>query len=73
MFLATTILGLTISTLWASIILFLWIMVAIWPASIASRKGYSFWLYFIISLFFWWITLFVVMFMKDKTLPPAAA
>jgi len=73
MFLATTLLGFTFSTIWAMIILFFWIVLAIWPASIASRKGYSFLLYFIVSLFFWWITLFVVLFLKDKTLPPTAA
>ncbi len=45
----------------------LWVMVALWPASIAKRKGYSFLLFFLISLLFWWITLFVTLFMKDKT------
>jgi ABC-type Mn2+/Zn2+ transport system permease subunit len=45
----------------------LWIIVALWPASIARRKGYSFLLFFLISLLFWWITLFVTLFMKDKT------
>lgn len=47
----------------------LWIAVALWPASIAKRKGYSFLLFFLISLLFWWITLFVTLFMKDKTQP----
>lgn len=45
----------------------LWIALALWPASIARRKGYSFLLFFLISLLFWWITLFVTLFMKDKT------
>lgn len=45
---------------------FLWIMLALWPAFIARKKGYSFLLFFIISLFFWWITLFVTLFLKDK-------
>jgi hypothetical protein len=47
--------------------LFLWILLAFWPASIAASKGRSFILYFIISLFFWWITLFVVYAMDDQS------
>ncbi len=68
---ASTILGYTIS---ASALMFLlilgaalWVFLAFWPASIASKKGHSFWLFFIISLFFWWITLFVALFMKDQS------
>jgi len=45
----------------------LWIMVAFWPAFIARGKGYSFWLFLLISLPFWWITLFVAIGLKDKT------
>jgi phosphotransferase system glucose/maltose/N-acetylglucosamine-specific IIC component len=60
-------LGFSISIIWLIFILFLWITIALWPASIARQKGYSFFLWFILSLFFWWITLFVVMFgLKDK-------
>ncbi len=62
---ATTILGVTLGTIWYILIFFAWVIIALWPASIARAKGRSFWLYFIISLFFWWITLFVVLFMKD--------
>ncbi len=50
----------------------LWIALAFWPATIARRKGYSFILFFLISLLFWWITLFVTLFMKDKAAPPAS-
>ncbi len=56
----------------------IWIAIAFWPATIAKRKGYSFLLFFLISLPFWWITLFVTLFMKDKSqsgsapTPPAA-
>jgi hypothetical protein len=50
---------------------FLWILIAIWPARVAASKGHSFWGYFLLSIFFWWITLFVVYFgLQDK---PAAA
>jgi ABC-type Mn2+/Zn2+ transport system permease subunit len=47
----------------------LWIALALWPASIARRKGYSFLLFFLISLPFWWVTLFVALFMRDKSVP----
>lgn len=67
---ATTILGFTLTTIWMSFLLFLWVLVALWPAMLAKQKGYSFWLFFLISLFFWWITLFVVLFLKDKNFPP---
>ncbi len=67
---ATTILGFTITTIWMAFILFIWVVVALWPATLAQKKGYSFWLFFLVSLFFWWITLFVVLFLKDKSLPP---
>jgi hypothetical protein len=70
---ATTILGVTISAIWAVLLLTLWIIIAFWPATIAKSKGYSFLLWFLISIFFWWIALFVVLFLKDKNeLPPTA-
>jgi phosphotransferase system glucose/maltose/N-acetylglucosamine-specific IIC component len=52
---------------WGILGLIAWIIIAFWPARVASRKGHSFLGYFILSLFFWWITLFVVYFgLKDK-------
>lgn len=53
--------------------LFLWIMIALIPARIAASKGRSFFGWFLLSLFFWWITLFVALAMKpegQKTAPP---
>lgn len=44
----------------------LWICVSLAPALIARKKGYNFFLFWIISLFFWWITLFVTLFMKPR-------
>jgi hypothetical protein len=64
---AMTILGLTITTIWTICLLVLWVAIAFWPASIAKSKGYSFLGWFILSLFFWWITLFVVLFLPDRT------
>jgi hypothetical protein len=70
--LATTIFGYTLSILWISIIVFFWVLIALAPAFIAKNKGYSFWLFFLLSLFFWWIMLFVALFMHDKNVTPAA-
>ena len=47
----------------------LWIFLSLAPAFIARNKGYSLFLFWIISLFFWWITLFVAIFMKPRELP----
>jgi hypothetical protein len=57
-----SIFGLSISIVWAALLIFLWIVIALWPASIAQQKGHSFLGYFIVSLFFWWITLFIALF-----------
>lgn len=64
---ATTIFGVALNAVWYTIIFFVWLFLAFLPANIARSKGRSFWLYFLISLFFWWITLFVVLFQKDLT------
>lgn len=45
-------LGYTFSTIWMVIGLIIWIAIAFWPARVAGRKGNSFLLYFILSLFF---------------------
>jgi len=47
---------------------FLWIMFAFWPAYVAKKKGYSFVLFFIFSLFTFVISLIVAYAMKDKNL-----
>jgi ABC-type Mn2+/Zn2+ transport system permease subunit len=47
--------------------LVLWIALAFWPATMAKRKGYSFWLFLILSwVVSFVITLIVVIFLKDK-------
>jgi hypothetical protein len=63
---ATTILGVTLSAFWLMFLLIMWIVIAFLPATIAKNKGRSFLGWFILSLFFWWITLFVALFMKDN-------
>lgn len=44
----------------------LWVFISLVPAFIALRKGYSFWIFWLISLFFWWITLFVALLLKNR-------
>jgi ABC-type dipeptide/oligopeptide/nickel transport system permease component len=41
------------------------IAIALWPASVAGRKGHSFFWYFLLSIPLWWITLFIVYFGLD--------
>jgi len=63
---ATTLLGYTISTLWSVIVLFFWIAIAFWPARVAGRKGHSFLLFFIFSLFFFPLALLVAYMMPNR-------
>ena len=52
---------------WGVLSLIAWLLIAIWPAKVASRKGHGFWGWFFISIFFWWITLFwVYLGLKDR-------
>ncbi len=64
---ATSLLGFTISTLWAICVLFIWIAIAFWPARVAGRKGHSFIGYFIFSLFFFPLALIVAYVVADKS------
>lgn len=68
---ALTIFGVVLNAVWYTIILFVWLILAFLPANIAKSKGQNFWLFFLISLFFWWITLFVALFMRDSTQKPS--
>lgn len=74
---ATTLLGYTLSTMWvifwSALIILAWVFLALLPASIARGKGRSFWGFFFLSIFFWWITLFWVLFMKDESAPVASS
>jgi hypothetical protein len=62
---ATTILGLTVSVIWFYILLIIWIAIAFWPARVAVRKGHSFWGYFVLSLFFFPLSLILAYLSKD--------
>jgi ABC-type Mn2+/Zn2+ transport system permease subunit len=51
----------------------IWIALAFWPATVARNKGHSFLGYFLLSIPFWWITLFIAYFgLQDKTGAKAA-
>lgn len=51
---------------------FLWLVLALWPAVMARRKGYSFVLFFLTAVFIsWLVTLIVVALLKDKTMTAA--
>jgi hypothetical protein len=34
------------------VVVFIWVAIAFWPARVAARKGHSFFLFFVFSLFF---------------------
>jgi hypothetical protein len=49
------------------IVLFIiWVLIAFWPARVASRKGHSFILFFIFSLFFFPLALLVAYLVRDR-------
>ena len=60
-------LGFTVSTIWAVIVLFIWIGLAFWPARVAARKGHSFLGYFIFSCFFFPLALLVAYLSPDRS------
>ena len=49
---------------WGILGLIAFIIIAFIPARIVSSKGRSFFLWFLLSIPFWWITLFVTLSMK---------
>jgi hypothetical protein len=70
---AMTFLGYTLSVFWFMFMMFIWIALAFLPAKIAQSKGHSFWGWFALSIFFWWITLFITLFMRDNNTPHTAS
>lgn len=59
-------LGYTISTVVAVIVLLIWIGIAFWPARVAGRKGHSFLGYFIFSLICFPLALLVAYLAPDR-------
>jgi hypothetical protein len=64
---AATILGVTLGTLWMLLFFVIWIAIAFWPARVAGRKGHSFLLYFIFSLFFFPLALLVAYLVPNRS------
>jgi hypothetical protein len=57
--------------LWYILFAIVWIAIAFWPARVASRKGHSFFLFFLFSLVFFPLSLLVAYMVQDRTLAPA--
>lgn len=64
---AMTLLGFTLSTIWAVIILFIWIAIAFWPARVAARKGHSFLGFFVLSIFFFPLALILAYLTPERS------
>ncbi|MES2630672.1 MAG: hypothetical protein V4611_01825 [Patescibacteria group bacterium] len=53
---------------WLVLGIIAWIIIAFWPARWAQKKGYSFFIFLILSWFIsFLLTLLVVAFLRDKT------
>lgn len=54
---------------WLGGVLFfiIWVLIAFWPARVASRKGHSFFLYFLFSLVFFPAALIVAYMVRYRT------
>ena len=57
---------LAVSTIGWILFACIWIALAFWPARVAGRKGHSFFLYFIFSLFFFPLALLTAYLVKDR-------
>jgi hypothetical protein len=56
-----------VSTIGWFLVAVIWIALAFWPARVAGRKGHSFFLYFVFSLFFFPLALLTAYLVKDRT------
>ncbi len=64
-----------LSTMYWVFIGIIWLMIAFWPARVAGRKGHSFFLFFILSLFFFPLAIILAYVVDDRTrsqTPPAS-
>ena len=48
----------------------IWILIAFWPARVASRKGYSFFGFFLLSIIFFPLALILAYVLRDRTQAP---
>ena len=53
--------------IWSILLIIIWIAIAFWPARVASRKGHSFFLFFLFSLVFFPAALIVAYLVGDRT------
>ena len=51
---------------WGIVGLIIWVAIAFWPARVARRKGHSWLLFFIFSLFFFPVALIVAYVVQDR-------
>ena len=56
--------------IWFVIGTIIWIAIAFWPARVADRKGHSFFGYFVLSLFFFPLSLIMAYMVRDRTMQP---
>ena len=49
--------------------LVIWILIAFWPARVASRKGHSWLGYFLLSVFFFPLALIMAYVVQDRRIP----
>jgi hypothetical protein len=54
------------------ILAIIWLALAFWPARVAGRKGHSFIGFFILSLFFWPLSLLLAYLVRDRRAVPVA-
>ena len=54
-------------TIGAILFFIVWILIAFWPARVASRKGHSFFWYFILSLIFFPLALILAYVVRDRS------
>lgn len=53
-------------TIGGILLLLVWVLIAFWPARVASRKGHSFFWYFVLSLFFFPLALILAYVVNDR-------
>ncbi len=70
---AVSLFGFTIGTIWAVMLLVVWLAIAFWPARVAARRGHSFIGFFIFSLFFFPLALLVAYLMPAGAKPQTPA
>jgi hypothetical protein len=57
------------SSVWWLLGFLIWVAIAFWPARVAGRKGHSFFLFFIFSLFLFPLALITAYLVRDRRGP----